>query len=310
MHDIHWADHSTLALIDCLIGLIDELPFMIAATSRAAAQEGDRRLRERARRYRSDRIVELTVGPLSEADADELLARLAPGELAPEARDEVIALAEGNPLYLEQLLRSLLESGGLAARRTWALTVPAAQLPTGLESLLVARIAALPRDARRIAQLGAVLGRTFAPTLLGAVSGVEDVELNLARLLRANIIQEIRAIPNREYAFTHGLLREAALSTLARARRRELYRLVAAAHEQAFADSLDDQLELLAFYWARGGELERTLDYLERAANRATSLSADTQAADLWSRAATVAERINDPQARNRIEQRLAELST
>jgi predicted ATPase len=222
----------------------------------------------------------------------------------------VITLAEGNPLYLEQLLRSLLESGGLAAHRTWALTVPAAQLPTGLESLLVARIAALPRDARRIAQLGAVLGRTFAPTLLGAVSGVEDVELNLARLLRANIIQEIRAIPNREYAFTHGLLREAALSTLARGRRRELYRLVAAAHEQAFIDSLDDQLERLAFYWARGGELERALDYLERAANRATSLSAHTQAAYLWSRAATVAERINDPQARNRIERRLAELST
>jgi predicted ATPase len=296
-------------LIDCLIDLTDELPLMIAATSRAAAQEDDRRLRERARRYRPDRIVELTLGPLSEAEADELLSRLAPGELAPEARHEVIALAEGNPLYLEQLLRSLLESGGLAAHRTWALTVPAAQLPTGLESLLVARIAALPRDARRIAQLGAVLGRTFAPTLLGAVSGVEDVELNLARLLRANIIQEIRAIPNREYAFTHGLLREAALSTLARGRRRELYRLVAAAHERVFIDSLDDQLELVAFYWARGGELERALDYLERAANRATSLSAHTQAADLWSRAATVAERINDPQARNRIERRLVELS-
>jgi class 3 adenylate cyclase len=309
IHGIHWADHSTLELIDCLIDLTDELPLMIAATSRAAAQEDDRRLRERARRYRPDRIVELTLGPLSEAEADELLSRLAPGELAPEARHEVIALAEGNPLYLEQLLRSLLESGGLAAHRTWALTVPAAQLPTGLESLLVARIAALPRDARRIAQLGAVLGRTFAPTLLGAVSGVEDVELNLARLLRANIIQEIRAIPNREYAFTHGLLREAALSTLARGRRRELYRLVAAAHERVFIDSLDDQLELVAFYWARGGELERAFDYLERAANRATSLSAHTQAADLWSRAATVAERINDPQARNRIERRLVELS-
>ena len=295
IHGIHWADHSTLGLIESLVDLTDELPFMIAATSRSAAQKDDRRLRERARRSHPGRIVELTLGPLSEAEAEELLSRLAPGELALEARREVIALAEGNPLYLEQLLRSLLESGGLAAQRTWALTVPAAQLPSGLESLLVARIAALPRDARRVAQLGAVLGRTFAPTLLGAVSGIEDVELNLARLLRANIIQEIRAIPNREFAFTHGLLREAALSTLARGRRRELYRLVAAAHEEASSDSLDEQLERLAFYWARGGELERALGYLERAANRATSLSANTQAVDLWSRAATVAERINDP---------------
>jgi predicted ATPase len=221
----------------------------------------------------------------------------------------VLALAEGNPLYVEQLLRSLLESGGLSARRTWALTVPAAQLPTGLESLLVARIAALPRDARRVAQVGAVLGRSFGPAVLSLVSGVDDVERNLARLLRADIIREIRPLPNREYAFTHGLLQEAALSTLTRARRRDLYRRVAAAYEEVFSDSLDDQLERLAFYWARGGDFERALEYLERAANRASCLHAQTQAADLWSRAAAVAEKVNDPDARDRIERRLVELS-
>jgi class 3 adenylate cyclase len=308
LHGLHWADRSTHELVESLVELTDELPFMLAVTSRVAANEDDRGLRERARRDNPERIVELTLGPLSESEADELLSRLAPGELAPEARREVIALAEGNPLYLEQLLRSLLETGGLVARRTWALTVPAAQLPSGLESLLVARIAALPRDARRIAQLGAILGRTFAPTLLAAVSGV-DVELNLARLLRANIIRETRPIPHREYAFTHGLLQDAALSTLARGRRRELYRLVAVAHEEAFVDSLDDQLERLAFYWARGGDFERSLEFLERAANRATSLRAHTRAADLWSRAARVADKMNDPQTRDRIERRLVQLS-
>jgi len=309
VHDIQWADHCTLELVEGLLNLLDDLPLMIAATSRLAPDANDRRLRERAQLEHPDRLVELTLGPLSEAEADELLSQLAPGELAREARREVIARAEGNPLYLEQLLRSLLETGGLAARRTWALTVPAAQLPTGLESLLVARIAALPRHARRVAQVGAVLGRTFAPRVLGLVSGIEDVERNLTRLLRANIIREVRAIPNREYAFTHGLLQEAALSTLTRARRRELYRLVAAAHEQAFTDSLDDQLERLAFYWARGGDLQRALEYLERAANRATSLRAHTQAADLWSRAVRVADKVNDPEARDRIERRLVELS-
>jgi adenylate cyclase len=307
VHDLHWADHATLELVDHLVDHLDELPFMIAATSRGSVQEDDRHLRERARRNHPDRVVELALGPLDDADAEELLSRLAPGELAPEARQEVLGLAEGNPLYVEQLLRSLLETGGLAARRTWALTT-AALLPTGLESLLVARIAALPRDARRIAQAGAVLGRTFAPTLLAAVSGVDDVELNIARLLRANIIREIRPVPDREFAFTHGLLQEAALSTLTRARQRELYRLVAAAHEREFLDSLDEHLERLAFYCARGGDLERALDYLERAANRAMSLSSHTQAVALWSRAATVAEKVSDPAARSRIEQRLVEL--
>jgi predicted ATPase len=189
------------------------------------------------------------------------------------------------------------------------LTVPAAQLPTGLESLLVARIAALPRAARRIAQVGAVLGRSFAPTVLAGVSGIEELERNLALLLRANIIREVRPVPNREYAFTHGLLQEAAISTLTRARRRELYGLVAEAYEQAFVDSLDEHLEQLAYYRARAGDLQRALDYLERAAHRATALSAHTRAADLWSRAAAVAERVDDPTARERIERRLADLS-
>lgn len=308
VHDIHWADHGTLELVEGLVELLDELPLMIAVTSRASAAPNDHGLRERALRERPERVVGLALDPLTEAEADQLLLQLAPGQLEAQARNEVIALAEGNPLYLEQLLRSLLESGGLTARRTWALTVAAAKLPTGLESLLVARIAALPRDARRVAQVGAVLGRSFAPKLLAAVAGVDDLELNLARLLRANIIREARPVPNREYAFTHGLLQEAALSTLTRARRRDLYRRVAAAHEDAFGDSLDDQLERLAFYHARGGDLGRALEYLEQAANRATSLSAHTQAADLWSRAASVAERINDPQARDRIEQRLVQL--
>jgi predicted ATPase len=127
--------------------------------------------------------------------------------------------------------------------------------------------------------------------------------------LRANIIHERHAIPNREYAFSHGLLQEAALSTLTRSRRRELYRRIAAAHEREFSDSLDDHLELLAFYHARGGELQRALGYLEQAAHRATSLGARTHAADLWTRAAGLAEKVEDPAARARIERRLVELS-
>ena len=310
IHDLHWADHCTLELAEGLLELLDDVPLIIAATSRLEPDSHDRRLRERARLDHPDRVVELKLGPLTDAEAEQLLSELAPGELAAEAMREVVARSEGNPLYLEQVLRSLLETGGLTPRRTWALTVPAAQLPTGLESLLMARIAALPRDARRLAQVAAVFGRTFSPAVLALVSELEDVERNLARLLRADIIRETRPIPDREYAFTHGLLQEAALSTLTRARRRELYRTVAAASEQAFADSLDDQLERLAFYHGRGGDLPLALEYLERAANRATSLRAHTQSVDLLKRAAAVAEKLDDAGAQHRIERRLSDLSS
>jgi class 3 adenylate cyclase len=308
IHDVHWADRCTLELAESLLDLVAELPLMVVATSRLEPDSHDRRLRERARLVHPDRVVMLELGPLTDAEADLLLSDLAPGELAPEARCEVIARAEGNPLYLEQVLRSLLETGGLTPRRTWALTVPAAQLPSGLESLLMARIAALPRDARRLAQVAAVVGRSFAPAVLALVDSIDDVERGLARLLRADIVRETRSIPNREYAFTHGLLHEAALSTLTRARRRELYRFVAEASEQAFADSVDNELERLAFYRARAGDLPLALEYLERAAGRASSLRAHTQSIDLWSRAAAVAEELDDDAAKHRIQRQLSEV--
>ena len=309
VHDIHWADRSTLDLAESLLELVNDAPLIVAATSRGEPDSHDEPFRARARADHAERLVELKLGPLTDLEAEQLLRQLAPGEVDADAMRKVIARAEGNSLYLEQLLRSLLETGGLAPRRTWALTVAAERLPTGLESLLIARIAALPRDARRVAQAAAVLGRTFSPTVLALVRGLEDLEPNLARLLRAEIIREIRPIPNREYAFTHGLLQEAALSTLTRARRRELYLAVAAACEQAFADSLDDQLERLAFYHVRGGDLAPALEYLERAADRATSLRAQTQSADLLRRAAAVAEKLDDAGAKQRIEQRLLKLA-
>jgi predicted ATPase len=300
-HDLHWADHRTLELVESLLPLLGEIPLTIAATSRLAQDSNERRLLERARTEHADHFVELRLGPLSDAEAEQLVAQLGPGELADDARREVISRAEGNALYVEQLLRSLLESGGLAQRRTWALTIPAAQLPTGLESLLVARIAALPRDARRVAQVAAVFGRTFSPIVVARASGIADVEANLARLVRADIVRETRPGPDRELAFTHGLLQEAALSTLTRARRRELYRAVAAATEQVFAESVDDELERLAFYHARGDDLAQALVYLERAAERASSLGACTQSVDLLQRAAAVAEKLDNPEAQERI---------
>jgi len=308
VQDIHWADHGTLEVLRGLLRLLDDRPLMIAVTSRATTDARDREFRELAQREHPGRVLAVALGPLDDREAERLLTQLAPGELAADAKREVIGLAEGNPLYLEHLLRSLLESGGLAARRTWALT-SAAKLPTALESLLMARIAALPRDARRVAQVGAVLGRSFEPTVLRPVSGVADVERNLMQLMRANVIRETRPSPNREYSFTHGLLQEAALSTLTRTRRRELYGHVAAAYEEAFADSLDEHLEQLAFYRARSGDLQGALEHLERAANRAASLHAHTQASSLWTHAATLAKRMDDPLARERVEQRLSELS-
>jgi predicted ATPase len=223
-------------------------------------------------------------------------------------RHEIAIRAEGNPLYVEELLRALLESAGIDRRRTWTLSITAADLPPALESLLVARIDRLPEDARRLAQIAAVIGRTFSVRLLERVAEQADVRLNLGILLRSEVVRETRRYPDLECTFRHGLLQEAALSTLTPSRRRDMYGRIGAAYEELFGESIEDHLEPLAYYFYRSADQARALSYLERAASKAAGLDAADQAAELWNRARRLATKLGDEGAERRIDERLATL--
>jgi predicted ATPase len=129
-------------------------------------------------------------------------------------------------------------------------------------------------------------------------------------LLRADIIRELRRYPGLEYTFKHGLMQEAALSTLPPATRRELYGRVAAAYEELFADSVDEHLPRLAHYYALSRDHAKALAYLERAAERAGGLDAVSEAGRLWERALKVAHRLGDQAAISRIEGRLRDVAS
>lgn len=304
--DLHWADPAARELVEALLDVTDRTPLLLAVAFRADLSSEGSRFRLHALEHYAHRVVELALGPLSDAAGEELLAMLMPEGLDQGAGKELISRAEGNPLYLEELLRSLIEGGMLERRhRTWGLTRgPTMIVPPALEGLLMARIDHLPEEARRLAQIAAVVGRTFSAAVLERVYGSEECERGLSVLLRAQFVRELSRYPQLVYSFKHGLLQEAALSTLTSARRRELYGTVAAVFEELHAASRDEHLELLAYYYARSQNLPKALEFLELAGARAASLNAMPQAHDLWERARKVAEQLHDPAA----EQRIAEL--
>lgn len=137
-------------------------------------------------------------------------------------------------------------------------------LPPTLENLLVARVDRQPDGPRRVAQIASAIGRTFPVRVLETVAG-EGVDEALRALLRAEIVRELSRYPELECAFTHGLLRDAVLSTLTAARKRALYASIAEAFEGLYAGSLDEHLERLAHYHAQAGNLPTALDYATRA---------------------------------------------
>jgi predicted ATPase/class 3 adenylate cyclase len=310
--DLHWADSSTRQLAEGLLPITDRAPLLLAAALRPDTASEGWRFRLRVLTEYAYRATELPLGPLDQEDAGRLVDALLPGGMVDQStKREIVNRAEGNPLYVEELLRVVMDAGAGDRRRTWTMTTsPAEALPPAIESLLVARIDRLPPSARRLAQVASVIGRTFPVRVLQEVAGEEDVSADLATLLRSGIVREVRRYPELECTFRHGLIQESTLATLPQARRRELYGRVAHAYEELFADSLEERLELLAFFYYRSNEPGKALEYLWKAAGKAFELHANAHAEELLNRGKKVAAKLDDPAAAAMIEQRLRGLDS
>jgi predicted ATPase len=310
VEDVHWEDASSRQLIEELFELVDEAPLLFLLTLRVDPASEGWRTRLHALSEYPHRTTELRLQPLDDAAAHRLLEGLPQSRgLGDSELKLIVTAAEGNPLYLEELLNAFVDQTGPLPGHTWAPTAarPRVLTPT-LDSLLVARIDALSESGRRLAQLAAVIGRSFPVRVLERIAGSNSIDDDLTELVRADIVRELRRYPEEEYIFRHGLLWQACLSTLPTARRRALHGAVAAAFETLFADALENHYEVIAHHFVHSDDLGKALLYLERAGERAAALDASRRAEELWRRALKVADKVGDDAMRQALEERLAGL--
>jgi predicted ATPase len=298
--DLQWANRTTRELAERLLDLTERAAILLTVALRPDPASEAWTFRLKALGEYPHRAREVSLTPLSAEASRALLDALVPsGMFGNAVRNDVVLKAEGNPLFIEELVRVLLEGG--ERKRTWTITPgAAADLPPALEALLIARIDRLQEGPRRLAQVAAVVGREFLVSVAAAVAGSADPDADLAALLRGDLVREIRRLPELECTFRHGLVQEAALATLTPASLRELYGRVGNAMRDRFAPDIDEHLERLAFYFYRSDEPQTALEYLERAAERASTLEAFDQAEELWSRTRRLAERTGDRAAAGR----------
>jgi len=303
---LHEADVATCQMLEDLLELTDKAPVMVVMSSRPDHDTPAWRFRAHAMTNFGHRFEEIALEPIADGAAGQLLDITASGLLDPTTREELVARAEGNPLYLEEMAYAL-EAEEIRPR-AWTVTVGTAPaLPASLDALLIARMDRLDQDARTLGQTAAVIGREFPARVLERVAGAERFKAGLSGLLRSGVVREVRRYPELEYSFRHGLLQEAARSTLTQARRAALCARVAEVFEELFADALDERMEMLAHYHAQSGNLSKALEYLDRSAARAEEWGQRDEAVRLWRRALRVAERMDDPKAANRLRERLGE---
>jgi class 3 adenylate cyclase/tetratricopeptide (TPR) repeat protein len=280
--DLHWIESETQTLLDNLVESLPTARVLLLVNYRPEYQHGW---------GNKTYYTQLRLDPLPPVSADELLQGLLgddPG-LVPLER-LLIARTEGNPFFLEESVRALVETGVLVGDPgAYRLVNPfdSLQVPATVQAVLAARIDRLPSEEKRLLQTAAVVGTEVPFTLLQAIAEQpEDVlHRGLARLQAAEFLYETRLFPDREYTFKHALTHEVAYGSLLQERRRALHARIVEAMEGRAGDRPTEQVERLAHHALRGEVWDKAVAYSRQAGEKAMARSAHREAVGYFERA-------------------------
>jgi ABC-type transport system substrate-binding protein/class 3 adenylate cyclase len=296
LDDLHWADPTSLALLEALLEVAEDAPVLLCLVFRPERTHGCWRLNDLARQRFPHRHVEIVLRPLGPVDTEHLVSNLlARPDFPAEIRGLILQKAEGNPFFIEEVIRELIEADVLvreADRWRAGRAVATLDIPDNVQGVLLSRIDRLPDEARRILQAASVIGRLFPFEILrGVVGGNGRLQAALTTLQRHELIAERRRLPQAEYRFSHALTQEVAYSTLLEEDRRRLHREVARSLETQHADRLEEISGLLAYHYDHAQDEVRALHFLVRAGDKARAEYADEEALRAYDRAVELMKR-------------------
>jgi tetratricopeptide (TPR) repeat protein len=280
--DLHWIDTETQALLDRLIDSLPTACILLLVNYRPEYQHGW---------SNKTSYTQLRLDPLPPASADEVLQALLgddPGLAA--LKPLLIARTEGNPFFLEESVRALMETGVLVGERgayRLAHALQSLQVPATVQAILAARIDRLPPEEKRLLQTSAVIGMEVTLPLLQAIAEApeESLQRGLAQLQATEFLYETRLFPEREYTFKHALTHEVAYGSLLLERRRVLHARIVVALEALAGDRVAEQVERLAHHALRGEVWDKALAYCQQAGEKTLARSAHREATGYFEQA-------------------------
>ena len=296
--DVHWADPTSLELLTVTLEQVQRLPVLMLITARpefTPPWPGHAH------------VTAVSLTRLNRNDGAALIDRVTAGKTLPkEVMDQILARTDGVPLFLEELTKTVLETGLLQERDDhYVLShpLPSMAIPTTLHASLMARLDRLA-PVREVAQIGAVVGREFSYELLSTVAGLpkEALEEALAQLVRSELVFCRGQLPQAVYTFKHALVRDAAYSGLLRSRRAALHATIADAFEQRFPEIVEAQPETLAHHLTEAGLFEKAEAYWLQAGKKAAMRSANLEAIAHLQRGIEASEHLPDGGRKDRLE--------
>ncbi len=295
--DAHWIDATSRELLELIVERTRDLKVLLIVTFRPEFQPPW---------FGKPRVTMLALNRLDRRDRISLVAQVA-GKALPDAVIEQIAdRTDGVPLFVEELTKSVLESGLLRAETDRYVIdgeLPALAIPTSLYASLLARLDR-QKSARLAAQIGAAIGREFSYGLLRAIWALSEDELRiaLAQLVGSELVFQRGMPPDAVYSFKHALVRDAAYGSLLRGTRRKLHALIAEELQVQSGELLETQPELFAWHYAQAGLVEKSVGFWARAGQRSAERSAMAEAAAQLQKGLAQLELLPDTPERQRRE--------
>jgi len=274
IEDVQWADDTSLELLQLIVERIRHLPVLAFVTFRF---EFDPPWGALAHVHR------LVLGRLDRECVESITRHIVSGRTLPaDIMKQIVAKTDGNPLFVEELTKAVLETGTLVEHADgYRLSgpAPALAIPDTLQDSLMARLDRL-HSIKAIAQIGAAIGREFSYTLIHAVVGGDENVLKhaLAELEQAELLFRASEISDPVYRFKHALVRDAAYESLLKRRRQDLHGRIAHALEDRFPDLVTNEPEILAHHFSEAGLADPAITYWLKAGNHASSRSANAEA--------------------------------
>jgi class 3 adenylate cyclase/predicted ATPase len=300
--DVHWIDPTSLELIERFVGRLQGFPVLAVFTTRpgfAVTWE------------KQPNVSVLNLERLERSDGAALVEQVVGAKQIPtDVHQQIFERTDGIPLFLEELTKALLESEFLEEREhdyVVASTLPTRAIPVTLQDSLMARLDQLA-EAKRVAQIGAAIGRQFSRAMLAALAsnrpelGNSTLESALQRLVEADLLVVRGSLPNTVYRFKHALMRDAAYDSMLRSQREQIHSQIVVVLEEQFREIVDAEPELLAHHCAGAHQFPRAVDYWLAAGRRAAERSANVEAIHHFRDALGALPRIRDEANRKRVE--------